>query len=338
VGGHLRILHAARPIDDWLVDPNTPPALKVRLNEVKQIRAYASDKLGLPDNESYRTYADLHRPFVVWNVFAAPALSLDLKSWCFPVAGCVSYRGYFNPDEAKAYARDLASEGWDVEVAGIPAYSTLGWTPDPILSTFIDYPEGEVARLIFHELAHQLLYVAGDSTFNESFASTVEQVGVDRWLATQPDPEIRTRYQRFDARHKAFLELLITARARLEEVYASSVSDAEKRDRKAEVFRNLHERYLKAKSDPASPLYQYGGYEGYFAQDLNNAHLAAIATYTQRVPAFVKLLDEEGGDLPRFYAAVRALARLPEAERNARLDELENASGALTTTTRRQSG
>lgn len=322
VGGHLAILHAARPIDDWLSDPAAPLALKARLTEVERIRAFASSDLGLPNNASYRSYADLKRRYVVWNVFAAPALSLELKTWCFPVAGCVTYRGYFEESKARTYAQGLSEEGLDVAVAGVPAYSTLGWTADPVLSTFIDYPEGEVARLIFHELAHQLIYLEGDSTFNESYASTVEQVGVERWLQAQGDAAMRERYERFAGRQRAFQNLLGQARARLEGIYASASSDAEKHSGKELVLRQLREAYEREKASPDSALYGFSGYDAYFAQDLNNAHLAAIATYTQRVPAFVKLLDEEGGDLPRFYEAVRRLAHLPAPEREARLDEL----------------
>lgn len=323
VAGHLEILKAARPVDEWIADPKTPAALRVRLEDVKGIRNYASRALDLPDNRSYRSYVELNRPYVVWNVFAAPALSLELKQWCFLVAGCVTYRGYFDKTEAQSYARTLESQGLDVQVAGVPAYSTLGWTADPILSTFIDYPEGEVARLIFHELAHELIYLPGDSTFNESFASTVEDVGVKRWLNDQGDPQMRASYERFAARNRAFLELLLTARQHLEANYASSASDATKLQVKHDIFQNLQGRYSAAKLDLASPLYQYTGYDAYFAQDLNNAHLAALATYTQRIPAFVKLLQRENGDLPRFYAAVRKLAHQAAGEREAELDELQ---------------
>lgn len=338
IGGHLSILHAARPIDAWLADPDTPAALKARLAEVRRIRAYASSALDLPENASYRDYADLHRPFVVWNVFAAPKLSLELKEWCFPVAGCVTYRGYFKKEEAQAYANTLAAEGWDVSVAGVPAYSTLGWTADPVLSTFINYPEGEVARLIFHELAHQLIYVPGDSTFNESFASTVEEVGVERWLAAEGDASMRERYRLFAARHAAFLALLTGARDELQQVFAAGGSDAVQLAGKAAVLERLRASYRAAQADAGSPLYRYAGFDGYFGQDLNNAHLAAIATYTQRVPAFVKLLEREEGYLPRFYSAVRALARLSAERREASLDELAASARDAPTTTRRDRG
>lgn len=326
VEGHVDILEAARPIDDWLADPATPPALRQRLEQVKEIRQFASRELDLPDNDSYRSYADLHRPFAVWNVFATPRYSLELKHWCFPVAGCVGYRGYYNRDDARHYADELAGEGWDVEVAGVPAYSTLGWTADPVLSTFINYPEGEVARLIFHELAHQKVYAPGDTTFNESYATTVEEVGVRRWLAAQHDPALTERYERFDARRRRFLVLLRAARERLVNAYAMDTDDAARARDKAATFAALRLDYEHAKSTPGDPLYQYRGYDGYFDQPLNNAYLASIATYTQRGPAFVKLLADVGGDLPRFFKAVQALADLPPEARTARLDALQNGA------------
>jgi len=322
VVGHLRVLHAARPFDEWLADPNTPDALRERLIAVKQMRAFAVTDLQLPDNSSYRSYADLHRPFVAWNVFATPPLSLELREWCFPVAGCVTYRGYFDKADAEAFGTALKKEGLDVQVAGVPAYSTLGFTPDPVLSTFIFYPEGEVARLIFHELGHQKVYLPGDTTFNESFATTVEEEGVRRWLSAQDNPEKSAAYARFEARRKRFLELLQGSRAELELLYASDEDDAAKGRGKADIFAQLQDRYRKAKADPSDPLYQYPGYDGYFAQPLNNANLAAIATYTRLVPAFVKLLALDGGNLAQFYKDVEALAKRDPKEREARLAEL----------------
>ncbi len=309
-------------MDDWVKDPATPQDLRMRLIEVQGMRRYAVEKLAEPDNSSYRSYADLHRPFVVWNVFATPELSLDLKQWCFPVAGCVKYRGYFNRADAESYGDSLRAQGLDVQVAGIPAYSTLGFTPDPVLSTFIYYPEGEVARLIFHELAHQTVYLSGDTTFNESFASTVEEVGVQRWLADQHNQKLSEEYRLFEGRKKRFLALLQQSRNQLEQLYASDQSDASKRIEKAQVFADLKTSYEAAKQDPADALYQYKGYDAYFARPLNNANLAAIATYTRLVPAFVKLLAQCDNDLPRFYAAVKALTELSQEHRQARLDQL----------------
>ncbi|MEO8937984.1 MAG: aminopeptidase [Burkholderiaceae bacterium] len=323
IEGHIDVLRAARPIDDWLDDPATPEVLRKRLEKVRAMRRFAADELGLPDNRSYTTYADLKRPYVVYSVFATPELSLRLRNWCFPVVGCVSYRGYYAKDEADRYAQTLRATGDDVYVGGIPAYSTLGYTRDPVLSTFIGFPEGEVARLIFHELAHQVLYVSGDTTFNESFAVAVEEEGVKRWFASQPDSAASIAAWRLSVdRKQAFIALLTRHREALEAAYARNVDVDAKRTAKRDEFATLRADYEALKRDPASPLSGFAGYDRYFAQALNNANLAAVATYTKRVGAFAKLLEEGHGDLPRFYAAVRILADLPAAERNARLDAL----------------
>ena len=327
IEGHLDILHAAKPIDDWLADPATSNVLRQRLERVRTMRRFAARELALPDNKSYTTYADLKRTYAVWNVFAAPELSLQLRQWCFPVVGCVAYRGYYSKGDADLYAAALRESGDDVYVGGVPAYSTLGYTTDPVLSTFIGFPEGEVARLIFHELAHQVVYVQGDSTFNESFAVAVEEEGVKRWFSAQGPNDLAsaTAYRRLIARKRVFVDLLARHRKALESVYASQSSSDAKRSAKAGEFAALHTDYEAMKRDPSSPLEGFSGYDRYFAQALNNANLAAVATYTQRVSAFAKLIATADGDLPRFYEAVRELARLTLVERNARLDALNQA-------------
>ena len=327
IEGHLAVLHAARPIDDWLADPATPEALRLRLEKVRAMRRFAATDLGLPDNRSYTTYADLKRPYVVWSVFATPELSLQLRQWCFPVVGCVSYRGYYDKDAAERYAATFREAGDDVYVGGIPAYSTLGYTTDPVLSTFIGFPEGEVARLIFHELAHQVVYLSGDTTFNESFAVAVEEEGVKRWFASAvradaDETSPADAYRLSVDRKQAFVSLLTRHRASLEAVYAGGGDADAKRAAKRDEFARLHDDYEAAKLDRTSPLYGFRGYDRYFAQALNNANLAAVATYTQRVSAFAKLLADDHGDLERFYEDVAGLARLPTEERNARLDRL----------------
>ena len=337
IEGHLDILQAARPIDDWLADPATPDVLRKRLERVRTMRGFAARALGLPDNKSYTTYADLKRPFAVWNVFATPELSLQLRQWCFPVVGCVTYRGYYSKADADLYAAALRESGDDVYVGGVPAYSTLGYTTDPVLSTFIGFPEGEVARLIFHELAHQVVYVQGDSTFNESFAVAVEEEGVKRWFAAQDanDPASATAYRLLIARKRAFVDLLARHRKALESAYSGQLSSDAKRIAKTSEFAALHADYEAIKRDAASPLAGFAGYDRYFAQALNNANLAAVATYTQRVSAFAKLLADEHGDLPRFYQAVRELSRLPVDQRNARLDTLDGTSTLHASTTKK---
>jgi predicted aminopeptidase len=320
VTGHLKLMQAARPVQDWIDDPATPPALQQRLVLAQRMRRFAVSELGLPDNASYQRYADLQRRAAVYNVVAAPELSLTLNSWCFPVAGCVGYRGYFDEADALAFAARLPRD-WDVAVYPVPAYSTLGWMNwaggDPLLNTFIGYPEGELARLLFHELAHQVLYVAGDTAFNESFATAVERLGGMRWLA-QADEAARQGYAAFDSRRQAFRAHTLATRQRLQAIYEDSgLDDDSKRQRKAEVMADFRQGYANMKAG-------WGGYAGYDAWvgRANNASFGAQAAYDQWVPAFEALFEREGRDFGRFYDAVRALGKLGATDRQAALQAL----------------
>jgi len=323
-GGQFEILRLSRPLDDTRIDPTTPGALRDKLARAATIRDFASRELGLPDNGSYRKYADLGRPYVVWNVFATDELSIEPREWCFPVAGCVSYRGYFAEAEAEAFAANLRAQGNDVHVAGIAAYSTLGWFDDPLLNTFMHYPEIELARLIFHELAHQRVYAAGDSEFNESFAMAVEVAGVRRWLAREGSDAQRAAFAAAQRRREDFANLVLKYRDALGAAFKGDTDTAHKRAEKARILGGLQAEY-RALRDGA-----WGGYNGYdrwFGQEINNAVLASIGLYHQRVPAFEALLATEGGDLPRFYERVAQLARLPKDRRDA---ELARAAGSET--------
>ena len=319
--GHLNLVEAARPVSQWLADTDTPPKLKARLELSQRIRDFAVSDLGEPDNASYRRYADLKRSAAVWNVVAAPELSLELKTWCFAVVGCVGYRGYYERAGAEDFAAGLKGEGLEVSVYPVPAYSTLGklptagWLADPLLNTFIDYPEGELARLIFHELAHQVAFAQGDTLFNESFASAVEKIGAERWLATHADAEARAEYARGNARRADFVALTARYRDELAALYKGSASDAAKREAKAAVLLRLRADYTAMK---AAKWDGYAGYDGWFAR-ANNASFGVLASYTSLVPAFERIYEREGRDFPRFYAEVRRLAALPPAERRAAL-------------------
>lgn len=319
VRGHLSLMAAARPISTWVEDQATPAPLKERLLRAREIRRFAVEALGLPDNPSYTTYADLKRPAAVWNVFATPELSLDLKTWCYPVLGCASYRGFFERADADAMAAQLRAEGYDVNVAAVPAYSTLGWFDDPLLNTFINTPDPELARLIFHELAHQVVYARDDTVFNESFATAVEREGVRRWLAAHGDDRQRAAYAAHSQRREDFLGLLLSSRRRLAEVFASGASVQEKRAAKATVLAELQENYRRMRDE------RWGGFVGYdrfFAQPLTTAHLAAVGAYNDWVPAFEGLLADAGGDLRQFYARVRELGALDKHARGERLQRL----------------
>lgn len=331
--GQLELLADARPIDDWLADPATNTSLRHRLETARQIRRFAVQQMGLPDNGSYTNYASLNRKYVLWNVVATPELSLKPLQWCFPVAGCVNYRGYYSKADADAYARQLRAQGRDVEVGGVSAYSTLGWFRDPLISTFIHYPDAELARLIFHELAHQVTYVPGDSRFNESFASAVEEAGVELWLERFGNPAMRESYQRYTVRRKDFLALLLKYRRELERTYALPIGDEDKRVAKARLFLGLKDEYQVLKANWGG----YAGYDRFFAEPLSNAHLASIATYNDYVPAFRALLRGEK-NFAAFYRKVNGLAKLDKDERQRALKLIDVAAPPGTFMVQRSSG
>ncbi|MBU1357815.1 MAG: aminopeptidase [Gammaproteobacteria bacterium] len=323
--GHLALMHAARPVPEWLDDPRASAALKAKLALAQRIRRYAVDELHLPDNPSYTSYADLHRPAAVWNVVAAPPHSLTLKTWCFPVAGCVGYRGYYAQADAKSEAAAQDALGLETLVYPVPAYSTLGWMNwaggDPLLSTFIGYPEGELARIVFHELAHQVLYVSGDTVFNESYATAVERIGGERWLLTQADEAARREYADFDARRRQFRALTNRTRRALAAVYASREAQAEDWKSvdamKRLAMDDFRQCYARLRSTWSGP--RQGAYDPWVA-GANNASFGAQAAYDELVPGFEALFEREGRDWPRFYAAVKRLAALPKEERHRALE------------------
>ncbi|RDK09091.1 aminopeptidase [Cupriavidus lacunae] len=320
IGGHLGVMAQAQPLTDAIAgarDANDA-RLAQRLALAGRMRDFASRELKLPDNGSYRRYANLHRPYVVWSVFATPELSMELRKWCFPIVGCISYRGYYAQSDAERYAQGLRRDGLETYVAGIPAYSTLGYFDDPLLNTFVYLPEGELARLIFHELAHQVVYVRNDTAFNESFATAVEAAGVERWLAEDASEDARASYRQYDARRQQFRALLLRTRDRLVALYQTPLDDGAKREGKAKIFADLRSEYARLRTEWGG----YSGYDRWFDQPLTNAHLAAVATYQQWVPAFTALLAQCNGDWRRFYDEAARIGALPAAEREAALRRL----------------
>ncbi|MFI4880713.1 MAG: aminopeptidase [Steroidobacterales bacterium] len=323
--GELRVLRARESIARLIADPGTPAPLRTRLTEVNAARAFATAELHLPDNKSYTTYADIGRPYVVWNVVATPEFSVNPRVWCFPVAGCVAYRGYFSERRAREFAADLAVRGFDVVVDGVPAYSTLGKFADPVLSSMLRYDDEELVATIFHELAHQLLYVRNDSQFNEAFATTVEDAGLERWLAHQDEPGRMAQFRTRHARAREFLGLLGATRAQLVRLYATGAPRDELRAGKVRILAALAAdiRTLEHRQGLRYPLY-----DEWLAAGLNNARLASVATYFDCVPGLERLLAENDGDLVSFYAAVRALAQQPRAVRHAQLCTSAASPGA----------
>lgn len=312
VSGQFFIFSHRQQIEHLLDDPATDPLLKSRLNEIAAIRRFAADELGLPVDSHYSTYVDLERPFVVWNVFAAPEFSLDPQTWCYPVAGCVSYRGYFAEASAGAFAAELRDAGLDVYVGGVAAYSTLGWFSDPVPNTILNRQEHQLAALVFHELAHQVVYIPGDTEFNESFATAVARAGQLRWLQANTTDESRraelaTAISTELTRQQQFVELVQGAATDLRELYAGAGTGADKRVSKQQRINQLRGDYAVLKTRWQG----YSGYDTWFAGELNNAQLATVTTYNNLVPGFSALLAQQGGDLPAFYARITELAKLP---------------------------
>ena len=329
VQGHARLLQAARPLDEWIANESTPAPLRARLQLAQRARHFAVQELGLPDNASYRSYADLGRSAAVWNVVAAPPYALELHRWCFPFTGCIGYRGYFQEADAQAEGARLAAQGLEVDVYGVPAYSTLGYLDwaggDPLLNTFIGWPEGEFVRLLFHELAHQVVYAQGDTLFNESFATAVERLGTERWLATQARPEVRQAFAASEERRQAFRALTRATRARLAEIYEQNKAPAHDSQAlnamKSGAMQDFRARYAVLRERWLAQGARVEGYDRWVAQ-ANNASFAAQAAYDAWVPAFEALFAQQGQRWDAFYDAVRHLAALPQDERHARLRAL----------------
>ncbi len=318
VSGHLELLLKRRPIDQITADPSVPTELKQRLETVKRIRQFATEELGLPENDSYLSYADLQRNYVVWSVFATPEFSLDPLKWCFPFVGCVSYRGYFNIDRAGEFANELHHQGHDVYMGGVSAYSTLGWFNDPVLNTMMNWDETKLAELIFHELAHQKLYIKNDTDFNEAFATKVAETGVRRWLQRENQPALAEQYDAAEKRSNQFVELVLATKTALETLYSSQLGKKQMRSEKERTFSEMRENYaaFKQRWD------DYNGYDKWMASHLNNAKISSIVTYHYRAEAFDALLNFTDSDLNKFYALVERIGALPSTRRDQCLDGL----------------
>lgn len=314
IGGHLELMRKRTPIDALLADPQIEPTLRTTLSGVAAIRRFAVTDLQLPDNDSYTSYADLGRPYVVWNVVAADEFSIEPTQSCFPFAGCVAYRGFFERRAAERFQARLAGEGLDTFVGGATAYSTLGYFDDPVLSTMIGGGAEYIASLLFHELAHQKLYIRDDSEFSEAFATTVEEYGTERWLTQRGEIDALDRYHRRLRLRADFADLVISQQSRLSAVYAGTAEPEAKRAAKAEVFTDMRAEYAQLKA-------RWGGigdYDPWFAQPMNNAVLASVATYRKWLPGLRWRLQQAG--LATFYEQMTELADLTPEERDARLE------------------
>lgn len=320
--GQWQLLSARRPVAQVVADPATPPALSDRLRQAERARQFASDHLGLPDNRSYTYYVALPRPYVVWNVFATPRFSLSPVQHCFPIAGCVAYRGYFSQSLAQREAARLQAAGDDVYVSGVSAYSTLGWFADPILSSMLRWDDDELDSTIFHELAHQLIYVKGDTAFNESFASFVQQQGLNQWRQSRGLPPTDGRA---DAMERGFTALVLALREELRQLYAQPLDEAAMARGKQQAIAAFRQKYARWRDQHWPGQHDY---DAWVQAPIDNAKLLPFGLYDGWTPAFARLFARAEGQWPAFYASVRTLARLPKPEREARLRGLMPAAAA----------
>lgn len=314
--GQLQLLWAREPVSRVIADPERDQKLRTHLAQSQKARTFASQQLHLPDNQSYRLYADIGRPYVVWNVFVTPEFSLKPQNHCFPIAGCVAYRGYYSQSAARGEAALQRLQGMDVSIGGVEAYSTLGWFNDPIMSSMMGWGDERLATLIFHELAHQRVYVKDDTEFNESFATFVEQEGTRQWRAYRglpPDNSDQTM------RRDQFTELVLNTRTRLERLYTLPIAPEQMRQRKAAEFERLRGEYRQLRDS------QWAGdkrYDAWINAPMNNARLLPFGLYDQWVPAFAALYEQQDRDWQRFYAAVEKLGATPLEQRKAALKSL----------------
>jgi len=311
ISGHLKLINAREDIADILKQADLDPILKTKLLKAQQIRRYASVRLGLPDNGSYKSFVATGQDYITWNVVAAREFSVQAKTWCFPVAGCVSYKGYYHQQDAVDLAEQLKQEGYDTTINGATAYSTIGWFDDPILDTMLKGQDIRLAGLIFHELAHQQIYIKGDSDFNEAFATFVEQQGVRIWLKNTQGEQQLQLYEQLLQRRQGFTQLLLDTRKQLQNIYQKDLSFEEKASKKQQAFSQLQINYQVFKQQQ----HGYSGYDQWFSLNLNNANLVSTSTYKRLVPAFEKIYLAAGQDMRSFYEKVEVLAKKSKQER-----------------------
>ena len=330
--GQHELMSARVPISDIVKDDKQDAALRERLAKVVDARAFATQRLGLPDNDSYTEYVDLKRPYVVWNVFATPELSLKAVEHCFLFVGCLAYQGHFDQQEAQQQADELKQQGNDVYVSGVPAYSTLGWFDDPVINTMMNWSDAVLINTVFHELAHQKLYIKDDTVFNESFANFVGDEGLREYLAMSGGTNAAEVLRK--QREHQFIELVLAARKRLELLYKSNAPEQAKRDGKAAEFVRLRSEYQTLRENAWK---DFAGYDRWFSSELNNARLLPFGLYDEYVPAFMELFREQNEDWKAFYAAAKSISQLPKDTRTARLNALREAAASSATMTHRES-
>lgn len=318
IGGQMELLQKSRPIPSVISDLSVDEQVRRRLQMIQQARVFAVRELFLPDNDSYSDYADLGRPYVLWNVFVTPAYSLEPKQWCYPFVGCMSYRNYFSRIDAQAYADALQAQGYDIYVAGVPAYSTLGWFDDPVTNTMMHWQDYDLVGTLFHEMAHQKFYIPGDTVFNESLARAIEQEGLRRWMMQHQHSQEYQRYLQESEYELEFIRLVLTTREKLSTLYNSGLPQGAMFTAKLDTFRQLRRDYLALRE-------QWGGYDAYdkwMLSGVNNAKIQSLATYYDYLPAFNRILRQQHGGLVGFYQEIRRLMEMDMPSRRAYLQQL----------------
>lgn len=326
IRGHFNIIQQKQDIGEILQDENVPDKLKQRLRLVQNIRSFAFAEMKLPESGSYTEYADLKRSYVLQNLFAAEEFSIKAKQWCYPVVGCAGYRGFFEQQRLEEFVSELREQHYDIYVANVSAYSTLGWFDDPVLNTFINWPDEFLAGLIFHELAHQQLYVDGDSRFNESFATAVQHAGVEKWLQQQGLEQPLERYRQRRVNRQKVFDLIKQARVDLQQLYQRDIADEEKRKLKVEYLQDLKQRYQAF----SAAIQHSDGFQRWFEGELNNARLVSVSTYNDWVPIFSAILARQQGDFTAFYKQVLQISEIPRQQRQSCFDNwLQNPHSAI---------
>jgi predicted aminopeptidase len=318
IRGQFEVLQKRQKINDILKENNISDTLRSKLNTVLLLKKFSIQQLGLPKNNSYLSYTDLERHYVIWNIFATEEFSLESVKWCYLIVGCLSYRGYFSREEAQQYTKKLEEQGYDVYLGGVSAYSTLGWFDDPVLNTMLRWSDTRLATVMFHELAHQQLYIKNDTEFNEAYADTVAYIGVTKWLAQNPDKNLLKEYKQSQYQEKKFIDLIMHYKSILSDIYQSAENEAITRKQKKESLQQMTNEYLQI-----SQTWKNNAYKKWFSTEINNAKLAAIITYRKYFPAFIELYEKLEKNLPRFYSFSKSLSNCKPMKRKEILEKRE---------------
>lgn len=317
--GHLAIVSSRQDLRNMLNDPALGQELAAKLELVLEAREFAETELHLPAGDNYLDYVHLDRDHAIWNVFAAPEFSVEPLTWCYPIAGCAAYRGYFSEDDALDYAGTLEARGLDVYVGGVDAYSTLGWFDDALLSTVVSRPDHQLAALVFHELAHQVAYVPDDTTFSESFATVIEMEGLRRWLESRRQSGLLESARDDSVRRQQFVDFVTEFRDQFDALYRRELAEADMRREKTALQERMRAGYRDMKAGWGG----HSGYDGWFARSLNNAQLSTVGSYNDLTPQLREILHQSGADLSVFYERIRELGRMSPERRGEYFDSLE---------------